>query len=120
MQNARICTYHIEEQEYYQEQVRGYLTEGAPSAWFDGSYAVVCERDILLPDAGMARPDRVMLRGDEAVVVDYKFGRKEEKAYRRQVGFYCKLLRQMGYRRVEGHIWYVTLGKIETVTAGRE
>ena len=109
-----------EEQEYYQEQVRGYLTEGAPSAWFDGSYAVVCERDILLPDAGMARPDRVMLRGDEAVVVDYKFGRKEEKAYRRQVGFYCKLLRQMGYRRVEGHIWYVTLGKIETVTAGRE
>ena len=109
-----------EEREYYQEQVRGYLTEGAPSAWFDGSYAVVCERDILLPDAGMARPDRVMLRGDEAVVVDYKFGRKEEKAYRRQVGFYCKLLRQMGYRRVEGHIWYVTLGKIETVTAGRE
>ena len=107
-----------EERERYRELARGYLAGGAPSAWFDGTYRVVSERDILLPGEGKARPDRVMVRGDEAVVVDYKFGRKEENAYRRQVGYYCKLLRQMGYRRVEGHIWYVTLGKIETVASG--
>ena len=56
-----------------------------------------------------------MTDGRKAVVVDYKFGRKEEKFYLRQVGFYCKTLRQMGYTDVSVYIWYVTLDKIVPV-----
>ncbi|MDE7006221.1 MAG: CRISPR-associated protein Cas4, partial [Alistipes sp.] len=60
-------------------------------------------------------PDRVMIDGERAVVVDYKFGDHDAARYRRQIGDYCALLRDMGYGRTEGYLWYVKLGKIERV-----
>ena len=39
-------------------------------------------------------------------VIDYKFGKPEEK-YRRQVGRYVNLYKKMGYQKVEGYIWYL-------------
>ena len=61
------------------------------------------------------RPDRVMIAGDRAVVVDYKFGDRDAERYRRQIGGYCTLLRGMGYARVEGYLWYVRRGEVEWV-----
>ncbi|WP_303180136.1 exodeoxyribonuclease V subunit beta [uncultured Butyricimonas sp.] len=104
-----------DERAVYREQVVGFLKNNVPSEWFDGKYKIINERDILFKGTGKARPDRVMTDGRKAVVVDYKFGRKEEKFYLRQVGFYCKTLRQMGYTDVSGYIWYVTLDKIVPV-----
>ena len=92
-----------------------YLNDPVHSAWFDGRYKVINERDILFCNSGKARPDRVMVDGKKAIVVDYKFGLKEEKSYIRQVGFYCKTLRQMGYTDVAGYIWYVPLRKVVSV-----
>ena len=103
------------ERESYREQVVGYLEKNVPSEWFDGTYKIINERDILFRGNGKARPDRVMIDGKKAIVVDYKFGKKEEKSYLRQVGFYCKTLHQMGYAEVSGYIWYVTLNKIVSV-----
>jgi len=102
----------LSERDAYGEQVVAYLKDPLPSEWFGGTYKVVNERDILFRSTGKARPDRVMIDGNKAIVVDYKFGRVEEKSYFRQVSFYCKTLRQMGYTEVSGYIWYVTLGKI--------
>ncbi|MFO3725805.1 UvrD-helicase domain-containing protein [Butyricimonas muris] len=104
-----------DERAVYREQVVGFLKNNVPSEWFDGKYKIINERDILFKGTGKARPDRVMTDGRKAVVVDYKFGRKEENSYLRQVGFYCKTLRQMGYTDVSGYIWYVTLDKIVPV-----
>ncbi len=78
------------------------------------------ERDIILPDAERAkglkrRPDRVMIRGRRAVVVDYKFGEKDPASYRRQIALYLDLLREMGYTETEGWLWYVKLGRTERV-----
>ena len=103
------------ERENYREQVVSYLNDPVYSAWFDGRYKVINERDILFCNSGKARPDRVMVDGKKAIVVDYKFGLKEEKSYIRQVGFYCKTLRQMGYTDVAGYIWYVPLSKVVSV-----
>ena len=103
------------EREDYREQVVSYLNNPVHSAWFDGRYKVINERDILFCNSGKARPDRVMVDGKKAIVVDYKFGQKEEKSYIRQVCFYCKTLRQMGYTDVAGYIWYVPLGKVVSV-----
>ena len=47
--------------------------------------------------------------------VDYKFGSRDPGRYRRQVGEYLGLLRQMGYTQCEGYLWYVKLGEIEKV-----
>ena len=57
------------------------------------------------------RPDRVMIRGNEAVVVDYKFGREAE-SHKVQIRHYMEMLNNMGYTSVKGYVWYVSAGKI--------
>ncbi|MDE6777877.1 MAG: UvrD-helicase domain-containing protein [Alistipes sp.] len=85
--------------------------------WFDGTWDEVRnESEIVVPGArSTRRPDRVMIRGRRAVVVDYKFGEKEAAKYRRQIAEYMRLLRQMGYEEVEGWLWFVKLGDTERV-----
>ena len=93
-------------QAFSDPQVRG---------WFDGTWTEVRnENDIIVPahTASLRRPDRVMIREGRVVIVDYKFGRKENKYYGRQVEGYMNLIRQMGYQNVEGYIWYVEMGKV--------
>lgn len=60
------------------------------------------------------RPDRVIVKDNHAVVVDFKFG-KQQKTYAGQVKEYMKLLTQMGYSSIEGYIWYVKEDIIESV-----
>ena len=85
--------------------------------WFSGDWEQVRFEDaIIIPDdTTQRRPDRVMIKGTRAVVVDYKFGRGATAAYRRQVAGYMKLLREMGYADVEGYLWYVGSGEVERV-----
>ncbi|MCM1300141.1 MAG: UvrD-helicase domain-containing protein [Alistipes senegalensis] len=95
--------------------------------WFDGSWdRVRNENTIIRPMADLAtssdddlikRPDRVMLKGERAIVVDYKFGKREgeEAGYRRQIRRYLDLIRRMGYSECEGYLWYVKRGEIEKV-----
>lgn len=83
--------------------------------WYDGRYRVLNEVEILFGSGLAKRPDRVMLRGNEVVVIDYKFGQRKLKTHQAQVREYLRLIREMGYKTVSGYIWYVELGKIETV-----
>ena len=84
--------------------------------WFAGKYKLYNECSILIGenDEATRRPDRVMIRGNEAVVVDYKFG-KESEAYKEQVQRYMTLLTQMGYENVKGYLWYVYNNVIKEV-----
>ena len=93
------------------------LADPVTRSWFDGSWTRVRnEHEIVVPgSASTRRPDRVMVRGTKAVVVDYKFGAREPGRYQRQVGEYLALLQQMGYSEVEGYLWYVKLGKVERI-----
>ena len=66
-------------------------------------------------DGSFYRPDRVVETPDEVVVIDYKFGAVERSSYKKQVRTYMQLIGEMGYARVSGFIWYLSLGKIEAV-----
>lgn len=79
--------------------------------WYDGSWQVLAERDIVWMENGVLqnrRPDRVMKRGDEIAIVDFKFG-SPRKEYDRQIALYIELLTRMGYDRkqISGYLWYV-------------
>ncbi len=52
------------------------------------------------------RPDRVMMKDGQVVVVDFKFG-KENLQYNKQVKGYMQLLTKMGYKNITGYLWYV-------------
>lgn len=86
--------------------------------WFSGTWDVVNERSIIsLDESGnlrSRRPDRVMTRGGEAVVVDFKFGKFHE-SHSTQVEEYCGLLGQMGYSTVSGYLWYVYSGEVKRI-----
>ena len=87
--------------------------------WFDGTWQLYRECTILTRDENgnvhAPRPDRVMMRGDEAIVVDYKFGLPRPD-YHEQVRHYCQLLQQMGKQNVKGYLWYVASGIVEPVS----
>lgn len=85
------------------------------AAWYDGTTRILNEVEILLGPGESKRPDRVMIDGESVTVVDYKFGLRTVKRHQAQVGSYLKLIREMGYKKVEGYLWYVELDKIEHV-----
>ena len=85
------------------------------SLWYDEKVRVLNEVDILFGKGLSKRPDRVIITDDKVIVVDYKFGEHINPRYQNQVRNYLKLIRQMGYNRVEGFLWYVELNKIESV-----
>ena len=101
-----------EEAETLKQQITESLDSSIAGEWFDGGWDHLhCERTIILPDGKSKRPDRVMTRGKEAVVVDYKFG-EENIAYNKQIANYMQQLQEMGYTSTKGYIWYVQTGKI--------
>jgi len=93
------------------------LHQPAVSDWFSGHYELFNECTILTKEDGEVkqnRPDRVMCSKDKTIVVDFKFGQSRDE-HHRQVGAYMSLLRQMGFKGVEGYLWYVTQQKIVRV-----
>jgi hypothetical protein len=74
--------------------------------FFDGSWEIRNEAGIMRSDGREFRPDRVMIRERDAVVLDYKTG-KEETKYKKQVERYASLLGEMGYRVVGKYILYL-------------
>lgn len=97
--------------------LRKALANPQVGSWFSPRWnTVLNERDILIPGSGIQRrPDRVMVCGDETVVVDYKFGSIRDNGHARQVSRYVELLRQMHGGTVKGYVWYVTLDEIVEV-----
>ena len=95
-------------------QVEKIFENATVREWFGSSWqSVRNECDIIAPGVGIKRPDRVMIDGERAVVVDYKFGERSN-TYHKQIALYCTLLEQMGYK-TEGYLWYVREGDIERV-----
>lgn len=87
--------------------------------WYSGSWQLFNECDIIWQENGelhTRRPDRVMMRNGEIVVIDFKFG-KPNKKYNKQVQGYMQLLARMGYDAsgINGYLWYVEEGNIEKV-----
>ncbi|HKK61156.1 MAG TPA: UvrD-helicase domain-containing protein [Bacteroidales bacterium] len=79
--------------------------------WFSGRYKVVKERDIII-DGKVDRPDRVMIEGDKAIVVDYKFGDKDPTIHAKQVNNYMQRLTMLGYKQLEGYVWYISMDEV--------
>ena len=86
--------------------------------WYSGEWTLYNECSIIYNDEQgkmqTRRPDRVMMKDDEVVVVDFKFGKKKPE-YSTQVREYMSLLSEMRYTDIKGYIWYVYSGELENV-----
>lgn len=104
-----------------EEQIRK-LTEWAlkhplVKEWYSGRWELYNECAIIYREKGVLqtrRPDRVMMKDGEVIVVDFKFGKKR-KAYNKQVKEYMDLLSDMGYEHIRGYLWYVFNNELEEI-----
>ncbi len=97
-------------------QVNTALERDDVRSWFDGTYKVISERGIILPDdrsgvVSMLRPDRVLIGDGKAIVVDYKFG-EQRKSHNKQIERYKAVLKRMGYGEIYGYLWYIRDNKV--------
>ncbi|KAA6323782.1 ATP-dependent helicase/nuclease subunit A [termite gut metagenome] len=86
--------------------------------WYSGEWQLFNECNIIYKDGEKLctrRPDRVVIQGDEVVVLDFKFGKQREE-HSEQVREYMALLAQMGYGNVSGYLWYVEKGAVVPMT----
>ncbi|MEZ4884438.1 MAG: UvrD-helicase domain-containing protein [Chitinophagales bacterium] len=74
-------------------------------SWFSNEWEVLAERR-LLRNRQIYIPDRVLAKGNEVIVIDYKTGQMEAK-HKKQVNRYAQILQGMGYHVVEKYLLYV-------------
>ena len=110
------CVIDAEEATKLKGQIGQMLANPTVSEWFDGSWdEIKCEAEIIA-GGDTRRPDRVMIKGKRAVIVDYKFGENRSSQYSKQMAEYMSLLGKMGkYSQIEGYVWYIALGALERV-----
>ncbi len=83
------------------------------SSWFEPGWRVKTESSILIPGGTEYRPDRVQIKDNVAVVIDYKFTVRQAESHKNQVKNYMKFLKEMEFNEVEGYLWYVEKNSIE-------
>lgn len=98
-----------------EEKIRAFIAHPMAQRWFSPQVRIVTETDILKSGTKVHRPDRIVIDGDRVTVVDYKFGWIESDDYNTKVSEYMQLVRDMGYKQVDGCIWYVEKGKFVPV-----
>lgn len=79
---------------------------------FENAQKILREQPILLGEAENKRPDLIILKENETLVLDYKTGMKSDK-HIKQVSQYVQVLKKMNYPDVKGFVYYT--GQAEMV-----
>ena len=74
--------------------------------FFEDGWEVLNERDLLIEDGTTQRPDRVVIKGKHATIIDYKTGERNSK-YRNQINAYADSFSNMGYIIAQKIIVYI-------------
>lgn len=104
---ARVIKYQDNETKVFLES-----RINSQKQWFDPELKVLNETEIITVDGKTCRPDRVVIdKSGKVSIIDFKFG-NEEKGHHKQVASYMEQYKAMGYKNVEGYLWYVRDDKV--------
>ena len=84
------------------------------AGWMSADWKIYMEADFCDPEGNVFRPDRILSKPGETVVLDFKTG-SPSKEYHQQVKNYCNLLKDTGFENVSGYLLYPASGIIEAV-----
>lgn len=73
---------------------------------FENNIEVLSEQELITETGQLLRPDRVLMKADRVVVVDFKTGEPRKKD-QKQIDQYVQILQQMGSPKVEGKLVYI-------------
>lgn len=100
-----------EESSVVEEQMEALFKQDLFASWFDPNNTLLTEQGILLPGGKQKRPDKIILKENEAVVVDFKTGEEYSK-YEKQVREYMDLVKGLSGKTTKGYLCYLESGKI--------
>ncbi|MDD4684358.1 MAG: UvrD-helicase domain-containing protein [Bacteroidales bacterium] len=104
---------------YFGDIISKMLSVKEVESWFDGTYRVMNEVDIITKDKDIIssrRPDRLMVsEKKEAVIVDYKFASSKNslELYSLQINEYKSLLEEIGFKNIKSYLWFVSFKENE-------
>jgi ATP-dependent exoDNAse (exonuclease V) beta subunit len=104
----------LEESEILKQTISELLSLNEVSTWFTTDWQVKTESEILLQDGTTLRPDRVLLKENKAIIIDYKTG-KEETKHADQVNGYANVLNHLGYTSIDKFLFYLNERRIKRI-----
>ena len=87
------------------------LSDSKMKIFFDNSWEVKNEKEILTPDGDIYIPDRLLVGNEKTIILDYKTGAPDED-HKNQITRYSNILRQMGYKNIEKFLIYTSTEKL--------
>ena len=77
------------------------------SSLTSNAHSILNEQEIIAGTAETKRPDKIIIREEDTIVIDYKTG-MPDKRYDKQVQEYVALLRSMEFKNVKGYVFYTS------------
>jgi ATP-dependent helicase/nuclease subunit A len=103
-----------QEQEGIKERLENLFDLPEMKGWYGGEWEVRTESPVLPMSGDIRRFDRVLLKNNEAVLIEFKTG-MPSNSHVRQAKEYMSLLSGMGYAKVRGFLVYIDELKINQV-----
>lgn len=100
-----------EERKIVEKQLDDLFNNPLFASWFHSEGELLSEQGILLPGGKQKRPDKIIIREKEAIVVDFKTGEEYSK-YEKQLKEYMDLVQVLSGKSTRGYLCYLESGKI--------
>jgi ATP-dependent helicase/nuclease subunit A len=96
----------VEQKEKVKTQLTNIFKNPVIRSWFSDEWEIKTENEILLKDGKILRPDRVIIKGKQVKVIDFKTGAENEE-HKKQITQYGEILKKMGYSEVSKFLLYI-------------
>ena len=103
-----------EEKAQFIQSIRGTLNHEQLSNWLNSDWQELREKEIIDEAGEVYRPDRIILAGDETILLDFKTG-QPRAADESQITNYSYLLRDLGYLKIRKYLFYVEEFRLKEV-----
>ncbi len=98
---------NAQEAEQLEVEITSLLNIPTITNYFKPGVVVKNEMEILTSDGQILRPDRVVIIDTEAIVIDYKTGKKQAQKHYQQMQEYEHALLNLGYQSVKKIVLYI-------------
>lgn len=88
------------------QKINDILNHPKIKPFFEKNLEIKNESEILVPNGKTYRPDRVIIKENNAIVIDYKTG-KTKNFHKKQIENYAALLSDMNYKVTEKYLIYI-------------
>lgn len=102
-----------EEAQKISQDIKQLVSIPSISSYFEKGVEIKNEIEILTSTGEILRPDRVVISGKDAIVIDYKTGKKNASKYHSQMRDYEHALLSLGYSSVKKLLLYIHEQEVE-------